>query len=65
MEKPDQKSLETATKVLEILQKMEADYTQQALKMQDTQIIATLETMKMFQGNNTKKLENYLKPARG
>ena len=60
MRNTDITPLETARNALELIEESERSYTQQALKMQDTEIAAVLEAIKMFHANSGKKLKDYI-----
>jgi len=53
-------SLETARQALELIEESERNYAQQARKMQDTEIAAVLEAIKMFHANSARKLKTYI-----
>ncbi|MBN1614577.1 MAG: hypothetical protein JW950_08950 [Deltaproteobacteria bacterium] len=63
MKKGEGKPLETARQALEVIEESERDYAQQAKKMQDTEVAALLEAIRMFHANSAKKLKEYINSA--
>ncbi|TFG90746.1 MAG: hypothetical protein E4H15_07055 [Syntrophobacterales bacterium] len=65
MDNTDKTPLETAKNALELIEEIERNYAQQAMKMQDTEIAAVLEAIRMFHANSGKKLKDYLNNVTG
>ena len=61
----DKTPLETAQNALALIEEIERSYTQQALKMQDAEIAAMLEAIRMFHANSGKKLKDYINNVTG
>jgi hypothetical protein len=55
-----QKPLERAKEALKLIQEMEQSYSHQLIKVQDPEITAKLEAIKMLHWSNEKKLRDYL-----
>lgn len=56
---------ETAREAFRLVEEIEKDYAEQLKKMQDPQVGALLETLRMFHENDRKKLEGLLSAMTG